>query len=101
MRRRIMGLGLGLAIGIVGVGAIPASAFADSTCYTACTAGGGGAPPPSSPDPGTAKPVTASNGALAFTGADIEEMAAIGAGALLAGGLLVSYSRKRRTAAAS
>jgi hypothetical protein len=106
MRRRILGLGLGLALGMVGAGAIPATAFADSTCYIECappTAGGGGS---SSPVGVTAEPVTpvtagSSGSALAFTGADIEELTLMGVGAMAVGGLLFGYSRKRRTTAAS
>jgi hypothetical protein len=37
-----------------------------------------------------------SGGVLPFTGADVEEMTAIGAGALLIGGILVRRSRNRR-----
>jgi hypothetical protein len=38
----------------------------------------------------------ASGGSLPFTGADIEEMSALGAGALLVGGILVRRGRQRR-----
>jgi hypothetical protein len=39
-------------------------------------------------------------GGLAFTGADIEGMAAVGAGALLVGGVLVRRSRRHSHVAA-
>jgi hypothetical protein len=42
------------------------------------------------------KAVSVSSDALAFTGADIEEMTALGAGALVVGGVLVRRSRRRR-----
>jgi carbonic anhydrase/acetyltransferase-like protein (isoleucine patch superfamily) len=42
------------------------------------------------------KAVVVSSGSLAFTGADIEEMTAFGAGALVIGGGLVRRSRRRR-----
>jgi LPXTG-motif cell wall-anchored protein len=41
-----------------------------------------------------------SGGNLPFTGADIEELTAIGGGALLVGGILVRRSRNRRRAEA-
>jgi hypothetical protein len=44
--------------------------------------------------------MAAATNALPFTGADIEGMAAIGAGALVAGGLMVRRSRRVRRAAA-
>jgi len=40
----------------------------------------------------------ASGGGLPFTGADVEEMTAIGAGALVIGGILVRRGRNRRRA---
>jgi hypothetical protein len=46
----------------------------------------------------TAVSTKASGGGLPFTGADVEEMTAIGAGALLIGGILVRRGRSRRRA---
>jgi hypothetical protein len=45
-----------------------------------------------------AQQTASSGGSLPFTGADIEEMTAFGAGALLIGGVLVRRSRQRRRA---
>ncbi len=49
-----------------------------------------------SPTPGTTSPTAATTSSLPFTGADVEEMAVVGLGAVLAGGLLMR--RRRRTA---
>ncbi|HVC71256.1 MAG TPA: hypothetical protein VNC61_13450 [Acidimicrobiales bacterium] len=46
----------------------------------------------------TAVSTKSSGGALPFTGADVEEMTAVGAGALLVGGILVRRGRHRRRA---
>ena len=107
MNRKLLGLGLGLALSTLGVMAVPTMAFADSTCYTGCSgpATGASTPPPTQ---APAEPVSApvepaqapASGGLAFTGADIEGMAAVGAGALVAGGLLVRRSRRHSRATA-
>ncbi len=111
MKSKLLGMGLGLTLSALGVVAVPAAvAFADTpaspvTCYTGCT----------TPATGTSTPVTvapqplstpiapvqepAASG-LPFTGADIEEMAAVGAGALVLGGFLVRRSRRQRQATA-
>jgi hypothetical protein len=81
--------------------AVPSIAGADATCYTGCT------PPSVSPvsvpvspprtDPvHTAAVATATNGSssLPFTGADVGELAALGLGAVVIGGVL---TRRRRT----
>jgi len=94
MKIRWLGLGLGTVLCLAGVVVPSVTASADSTCYTGCSS-----PPPSSnqPTPVTAtKAVSVSSDALAFTGADIEEMTALGAGALVVGGVLVRRSRRRR-----
>ncbi len=49
-----------------------------------------------SPTPGVTSPTAATTSSLPFTGADVEEMAVVGFGAVLAGGLLMR--RRRRTA---
>jgi hypothetical protein len=94
MKMRLLGLGLGTALTLAGVMVPAVAASADSTCYTACPA-----PPPSGHQP---TPVTktdaVSSSALAFTGADIEEMTAIGAGALVVGGVLMRRNRRRNRA---
>ncbi|MGD0378691.1 MAG: hypothetical protein ABSC30_01775 [Acidimicrobiales bacterium] len=111
MKSKILGLGLGLTLGAFGVAAVPASAaFADgatpTTCYTGCTTVIT-SPPPTTPTPQVTTPapepklaVSAGSASLPFTGADIEEMAAVGAGALLVGGFMVRRSRKVRRSAA-
>ncbi|HEY5025308.1 MAG TPA: hypothetical protein VII76_10050 [Acidimicrobiales bacterium] len=103
MKSKLLGLGLGLTLSALGVAAVPAAAaFADTTCYTGCTTA------ISSPPVTQATPVVepapiakvAAGASLPFTGADIEEMAAVGAGALLVGGLMVRRSRRVRQVAA-
>jgi hypothetical protein len=93
MKIRLLGLGLGTVLTLAGV-VVPATmASADSSCYTGCTptlpSGHDG------PTPAT-KVASVSSTDLAFTGADIEEMTAFGAGALVVGGVLVRRSRRRR-----
>jgi hypothetical protein len=97
MNKKLLGLGLGVALSTFGVIVAPAIAYADTTCYTGCSAPSNNVvTPPASPavvahsDP--------ASGGLAFTGADIGEMAAIGGGALLVGGALVQRSRRQRRA---
>jgi hypothetical protein len=98
MKMRLLGLGLGSVLTLAGVIVPAVSASADSsTCYTGCTTPG----VPTTPDgpAPTTKVDTVSTGALAFTGADIGEMTAIGAGSLVLGGVLVRRGRRRsRTA---
>ncbi|HXQ58832.1 MAG TPA: hypothetical protein VN799_02005 [Acidimicrobiales bacterium] len=92
MKIRWLGLGLGTVLTLAGVVVPSVTASADSTCYTGCSS-----PPPSSQEPTpVVKTVSVSSSALAFTGADIEEMTALGAGALVVGGVLVRRSRRRR-----
>ena len=94
-----------MVLSTVGVTVVPAMAYADSTCYTGCTVVT--VPPSGGTHDGTVVPVSApvsapasSPAALPFTGADIEGMAAVGAGALLVGGALVRRSRRQRRATA-
>jgi hypothetical protein len=93
MKIRLLGLGLGTALTLAGVmvPAVAASADSGTTCYVACS--------PPLPSGDAPAPVTktdaVSSGALAFTGADIEEMTAFGAGALVIGGVLVRRGRRR------
>ncbi len=111
MKSKLLGLGLGLTMSTLGVAAVPAAAaFADTsvqpaTCYTGCTTPATGISTPVpvtvAPQPLQVAPVqepTASG--LPFTGADIEEMAAVGAGALILGGVMVRRSRRQRQATA-
>ena len=102
-RARKLLFGSGLMVSTLGAGvvvvavAVPTAAYADPTCYTGCppsqTAGGDG--PAAVPvEPATSVTSDASGG-LPFTCADIEQLAAIGGGAVLAGGLLAHRRRRR------
>jgi LPXTG-motif cell wall-anchored protein len=95
MKIRLLGLGLGSILTLAGVMVPAVAASADSTCYVGCAS-----PPPSghSPTPATKVDTVVPDGALAFTGADIEGMTVIGGGALLMGGVLVRRSRRRNRA---
>ena len=81
-------------------GLLAGAAGADSSCYTGCSNTAttvittSGANTTAATTPATDGATTASSG-LAFTGADIEEMAAIGAAAIGVGTLLVIRSRRR------
>ncbi|HTZ10412.1 MAG TPA: hypothetical protein VMB72_15170 [Acidimicrobiales bacterium] len=113
MKSKIVGMGVGLAMATLGIVAVPVGlAYADtttapSTCYTGCSAPQQVTPPvtepPSAPvtTPAVVAPTQApTSSSLPFTGADIEGMAAIGAGALVLGGVLVRRSRRHGHAAA-
>jgi hypothetical protein len=101
MKIRWLGLGFGAALTLAGVmvPAVTAQADSGSSCPTYpgafCTAPSTAGLDGSTPAPVT-KAVVVSSGSLAFTGADIEEMTVFGAGALVAGGVLVRRSRRRR-----
>lgn len=103
MKTKLLGLGIGLVMSAAVV-AVPSMAFADSTCYTGCTGPAQGVTTPTTaPAPAQApiEPVQApTSGGLPFTGADIEGMAAVGAGALVLGGVMVRRSRRHSRAAA-
>lgn len=88
MKHKIQVLAIGLGLGLCATVGFSATAFADSTCYTGCQ-------PPTTPYDGGSPPVTTSSAGLAFTGADIEGLAAVGAGALVGGGLLLRVRRRR------
>jgi len=88
---------IGSGLALASVFAVPAVAGA-STCYTACT--------PATVQGTSVTPTTTTSGdgsrtsalvngssSLPFTGADIGELAAVGAGAIVIGGVLV---RRRR-----
>lgn len=94
-KRAVIGSGLAVASLLV----VPATAgAADPGCYTGCTAA---TVVPPSHDGGSALPFTAAqtttttNGSssLPFTGADVAELAVVGVGAVVTGGLL---ARRRR-----
>src|SRR5215472_12993556 len=102
MKRKLLGLGFGVALSTAGVVLAPAAAFADATCYTGCSTPSTGNNNPATPSaPAQAQtqpPSNPASGGLPFTGADIAEMAAVGAGAVLVGGALVQRSRRQRQA---
>ena len=78
------------------------SSTVTKNCITPPTVSATSTVPPSvlpytaSPTPGVTSPTAATTSSLPFTGADVEEMAVVGLGAVLAGGLLMR--RRRRTA---
>jgi hypothetical protein len=106
--QRVLAAACGPALGVllaVPVGGLLAGAAgADTTCYTGCTTPTTGinTTPAATPSDGgspatTAKVVsTPTSSGLAFTGADIEEMAVIGVVAIGVGAVLVRG--RRRTA---
>jgi hypothetical protein len=87
---------IGSSIAVASLFAVPAIAGAD-TCYTGCepaaVANNSTVPPPT----GAANTTAAVSGSssLPFTGADVGELGAVGAGAIVVGGLL---ARRRRSA---
>jgi hypothetical protein len=95
-RRICIASGLALA----SLFAVPAVAgAATTTCYTGCTPGtvnNNVVAPPSTDPVSTAASVANGSSSLPFTGADIGELAAVGAGAIVVGGVL---ARRRRSAA--
>ena len=105
--QRVLAAACGPALGVllaVPVGGLLAGAAgADTTCYTGCTTPTTGitTTPAAVPSDGgspatTAKVVStpSSSGGLAFTGADIEEMAVIGVVAIGVGAVLVRGRRQ-------
>jgi len=97
---------IGTGLAVASMFAVPTVAGADATCYTGCTPST--VSPVSVPPPGpTSTSPTSNNGvqttvivngssSLPFTGADIGELAAVGVGAVVIGGVLTR--RRRRTA---
>jgi hypothetical protein len=98
---------IGTGLAVASMFAVPTVAGADATCYTGCTppAVSPASVPP--PGPNSTDGVPATNGvhtsamvngssSLPFTGADIGELAAVGVGAVVIGGVLTR--RRRRTA---
>jgi hypothetical protein len=94
------GPALGLLLAVPVGGLLAGAAGADSTCYTGCTTPSTGITPAvTSSDGATTSPTTATSptsSGLAFTGADIEEMAIIGVVAIGVGTVLIRG--RRRTA---
>ena len=100
------GPALGLLLAVPVGGLLAGAAGADTTCYTGCTAPTAGITPTPAVTPSdggspattasTASTAPVSSSGLAFTGADIEEMAIIGVVAIGVGTVLVRG--RRRTA---
>jgi hypothetical protein len=88
------GLGMGALMAVPVIGMASGTAGADGPgCYTGCTAPTSGVTSANADGSPTTSPVTSSS-TLAFTGADLGEMALIGIGAVGAGTLLVRRSRR-------
>jgi len=89
------GLGMGalMAIPVIGMASGTAGAATTDGCYTGCLAPTSGVTSANADGTPVTSPVTSSS-SLAFTGADLGEMALIGVGALGAGTLLVRRSRR-------
>jgi hypothetical protein len=83
---------MGVALALPLCGLFAGSVGADSSCYTGCTSGGSVI---SSGNVVTPVAHTTSPSGIAFTGADIEEMAVIGLVATGVGVVLVRSSRRR------
>jgi len=83
---------MGVAIALPLGGLLAGSAAADTSCYTGCISDGGTVT--SSGTVAAPAPKTSPSG-IAFTGADIEEMAVIGLVATGVGVVLVRSSRRR------
>jgi len=92
---------IGSGLALASVFSVPAVASAaTANCYTGCTpptvANNSVVPPTTSPSGnGTVTPTVSGSSSLPFTGADVGELAAVGVGAIVVGGILV---RRRRTA---
>jgi hypothetical protein len=97
------GPALGMLLAVPVAGLLAGTAGADTTCYSGCTTPttgivttpADGSAATTSSVSASATPTTSSGG-LAFTGADIEEMAVIGVVAIGVGSVLVRS--RRRTA---
>ena len=95
----------GIASAATATGCVAAGSVTEpGNCVTIPTVGGGGNTgvqtpftPAASVDPTPTPTPTTSTSSLPFTGADVAELAVIGTGAVLAGGVLMR--RRRRVAA--
>lgn len=103
VKKLAFGIGMGalLTVPVATMVSSTAGASAPDGCYTGCSVPSAGLPTTSGD--GSAAVTSVSTAAstpsgLAFTGADLGELVAISAGALGAGTLLVTISRRRRTA---
>ncbi len=96
--RRLLSVASGPILGVmlaVPVGGLLAgTAGADPTCYTGCTSPSTGITASSGSGPVASSGVSTSPSGLAFTGADIEEMALIGVVAIGVGTVLVRSRRR-------
>lgn len=80
---------------MLGVGVLaPAAAFG-----AAAYPGGGSTTPPADPGSKVAANTATNSSTLPFTGSDVAGLAAIGAGAALAGVVMVRHSKKTRATA--
>ncbi|MGD0882528.1 MAG: LPXTG cell wall anchor domain-containing protein [Acidimicrobiales bacterium] len=91
---------IGSGLALASVFSVPAVASAaTANCYTGCTpptvANNSVVPPTTTPGTGTTSQTVSGSSSLPFTGADVSELAAVGIGAIVIGGVLV---RRRRTA---
>ncbi len=91
-------IGIASGLALASMFAVPAVAgAADSTCYTCvpATVAGVSVTPTTTPTTDGSRTSATVNGSssLPFTGADIGELAAVGAGAIVIGGIL---ARRRR-----
>jgi hypothetical protein len=94
----MLSLGVGLPVSVV-VGAVsPTMAFADSTCYTGCSAPGSSTTEPLVVTPVANDATSPASGGLPFTGADLAEMSAVGGGLLVAGAVVARRGRRSRSA---
>jgi len=104
MKLRTFGAGIVMSASLTGAAlALPASAYASTSCYTGCHTT---APKSADGTPSLAGGDGPSDGggqahALAFTGANVMLPTTIGAGAILIGGTLVFAGRRRRVRATS
>ncbi len=109
-RTKVLAFGFCAALCAGGAAVMPAVAWADSgtttctpsayplvTCPPPSYGGSGGSttPTPVTPASSAIAYTNASAGSLPFTGADIEQMAAVGGTALILGSVLVARKRRR------
>jgi hypothetical protein len=87
-------VGIGALLAIPAVTMLPSAAGADDTCYFGCSSPNSGVTTAANGQ-GLPTAPTSSPSSLAFTGADLSEMALIGVGAVGAGTVLVRRSRRR------
>ena len=89
----------GRALRVAAVSGIVLGALAPTAAFAASYPDGGSTTPPSDPGASVAGKSVTSAGSLPFTGSDVGGLVAIGAGAALAGVVMVRHSRRTRTVA--